>query len=81
MNRDIAPFGLRLPAKLKNKLEESAEKNIRSLNAELVARLAESLEGDEKRLGDYSTGELVDELLRRSEPGRVEIQVAGFTKA
>lgn len=37
--RDIAPFGVRLPAELKDKLQESAKKNSRSLNSEIVTRL------------------------------------------
>lgn len=44
MSRNINPFGLRMPAELKEKLEEEAKKNMRSLNAELVARLEESFE-------------------------------------
>lgn len=43
MSRDIKPFGLRMPSKLKDALQKSAEENKRSLNAELVARLTESL--------------------------------------
>lgn len=37
--RNINPFGLRLQPDLKLKLEEAAEKNKRSLNAEISARL------------------------------------------
>ncbi|EJL6947036.1 Arc family DNA-binding protein [Vibrio cholerae] len=44
MSRNINPFGLRMPPELKEKLEEEAKKNMRSLNAELVARLEESFE-------------------------------------
>ena len=39
MSRDIAPFGLRMPAELKAKLEKMATKNRRSLNAEIVVLL------------------------------------------
>ncbi|MCG6265359.1 Arc family DNA-binding protein [Vibrio vulnificus] len=44
MSRNINPFGLRMPPELKEKLEEEAKKNMRSLNAELVARLEESFD-------------------------------------
>lgn len=43
MTREINPFGLRMPPKLKQTLEEEAKRNMRSLNAELVARLEESV--------------------------------------
>ena len=38
----IAPFGLRMQPELKQKLEDSARANNRSMNAELVARLEAS---------------------------------------
>lgn len=41
--RNINPFGLRLQPDLKTQLEAAAEKNKRSLNAEISARLEESL--------------------------------------
>lgn len=34
--RDIAPYGVRMPAELKEKLQEVAKKNGRSLNSEIV---------------------------------------------
>ncbi|HPY42543.1 MAG TPA: Arc family DNA-binding protein [Thiolinea sp.] len=37
------PFGLRLPPELKEELERLAEQNRRSLNAELIVRLEESV--------------------------------------
>lgn len=46
--RDINPFGLRMPAELKDVLEKSAEKNRRSLNAEILVRLEQSVEQDGK---------------------------------
>lgn len=42
MSREINPFGLRMPAELKARLEDAAHDNRRSLNAEIVARLQES---------------------------------------
>ncbi|EAX4620384.1 hypothetical protein GF252_24140 [Salmonella enterica subsp. salamae] len=44
--RDIAPYGVRLPAHLKEMLQESAKKNGRSLNSEIIFRLTESYLND-----------------------------------
>jgi hypothetical protein len=41
--QDINPFGVRMPADLKQLLDFEAKKNTRSLNSEIVARLWESL--------------------------------------
>ena len=46
--REINPFGLRMPAELKETLEKSAEKNRRSLNAEILVRLEESITQERK---------------------------------
>jgi plasmid stability protein len=42
MSREINPFGLRMPADLREKLEVEAAKAGRSMNAELVHRLQQS---------------------------------------
>jgi hypothetical protein len=39
---DIPPFGLRLPRRLKERVEASAQANSRSLNAEITVRLEQS---------------------------------------
>ena len=39
MSRDIAPFGVRMPASLKEQLQTMASDNKRSLNAEIVAAI------------------------------------------
>lgn len=44
--RNINPFGLRLQPHLRSKLEDAAEANKRSLNAEISARLEESFLAD-----------------------------------
>jgi predicted DNA-binding protein len=44
MSRDITPFGLRMPAELKARVDAAATKSGRSINAEVVARLQESFE-------------------------------------
>ena len=46
MSRDIAPFGLRMPQELKERIESLAKKNRRSLNAEIVV-LLESVVNDQ----------------------------------
>lgn len=43
MSRNIKPFGLRLPDKLKDELRLQAKKNKRSLNAEITLLLEKSL--------------------------------------
>lgn len=40
----IAPFGLRMQSELKERVKAAAERNNRSMNAEIVARLEESFE-------------------------------------
>jgi len=62
--QNIAPFGLRMQPDLKSSLEKAARKIPRSLNAEIVSRLEQSL-ATRRDLKDYSDGELIDELLRR----------------
>lgn len=46
--RNINPFGLRLQPELKARLEEAAEKNKRSLNAEISARLEITIDIDRR---------------------------------
>jgi len=62
---DIAPLGVRMPPEIKNALTHAAHVNGRSLNAEIVLRLRESLEegravssslASEPVLEVYSTG-------------------------
>lgn len=42
----IAPFGLRMPESLKNKIADRAKANGRSMNAEIVQILQETLDAD-----------------------------------
>jgi hypothetical protein len=72
MMRDIAPFGLRIPADLKKRIEEAASQSLRSLNAEMIVRLSSSFRGP---LSDYSDGDLIAELMSRYERGDVYIRV------
>lgn len=59
--RNINPFGLRLQPEIKAKLEEAAERNKRSLNAEISARLEESFQGQFDR-GELLTAEKAREV-------------------
>ncbi|WP_442904854.1 Arc family DNA-binding protein [Hafnia sp.] len=43
----IAPFGLRMPEELKEKIAERAKNNGRSMNAEIVQILQDAVEFDE----------------------------------
>lgn len=44
LSKCIKPFGLRLNTELKDVLKEKASNNGRSLNAEIIIRLRDSLE-------------------------------------
>ena len=58
MSRDVNPFGLRMPPEVKEELEKLAEQNRRSLNAEIVVRLEESIRREKERC-------ITEENLRR----------------
>jgi hypothetical protein len=58
MVKDINPFGVRMPPEVKAELEKLAEQNRRSLNAEIVVRLEESIKREKERW-------LTEENLRR----------------
>ena len=45
--RELAPTGIRIPTKLKLAIKESAKKNNRSMNSEVVARLQSTIDADE----------------------------------
>lgn len=68
--RNINPFGLRMQPDLREMIERSAERNHRSLNAEIVARLEESFIGrpaDEQADQDHpiATGPGAQELVKQ----------------
>ena len=58
---------LRVPPELKQKIEESAEKNNRSQSAEMVARLEQSF--DEPMAFDPADAEMVTKLVAQSMQG------------
>lgn len=70
----IAPFGLRMQPELRKKLEESASKNGRSLNAELIARLESSFQTKKS----LSVDDLIKELMGRFPNGTIEIKNRKF---
>lgn len=51
MSREHQQMRVRLPPDLKDNLEQLATKNGRSMNAEIVYRLQQSLEHDQNRMG------------------------------
>ena len=62
---DIVPFGLRIQDDLKDELKKAARgKKKWSLNAEIEKRLEESFQA-RNELGQFSDGELIDELIKR----------------
>ena len=77
MSRDIAPFGLRMPAELKARIEEWAVKNSRSINSEIIGRLVASLEANQRPLMSYTDGDLIKELVDRYDRGAISIQIIG----
>lgn len=69
MSRDVNPFGLRMPPEVKEELEKMAEQNRRSLNAEIVVRLEESIKREkDKCISEEGLRRIVSEELdkRRS---------------
>lgn len=75
MSRDIAPFGLRMPAKLKAAIEAWAAKHSRSINSEIVGRLVDSLDESARPLRSYSDGDLIKELVDRYGRGAISIRI------
>lgn len=74
MSRDITPFGLRMPAELKSRVDAAAAKNGRSINAEVIARLQDSFEV-QTGVKDAPVGQLLEEVVLRL-GARVQIIVA-----
>jgi molybdopterin converting factor small subunit len=64
MYKDINPFGVRFPAELREKIEQSATENHRSMNAEVIAQMLAAYK-EKNNLVEFSDGELIDELIRR----------------
>ena len=70
MSRDVNPFGLRLPPELKEELERLAEQNRRSLNAELIVRLEESVQrGGQTCITAEEVRQIVEQALAKAGKG------------
>lgn len=67
MAREYSQVNFRIPTKLKEKIEESASTNERSITAELVARLEQSF--DEPMAFDPADAEMVTKLVAQSMQG------------
>ena len=72
MNEDIVQMNLKVPASLRDKLREAADKNHRSMTAELIARVSQSFDDEpmedrvlelEERVG------MLESFLERAYPG------------
>lgn len=69
--RDIAPFGLRMPPMLKERVKRAAVENGRSMNAEIVATLEKEYPEDV-----YTAEEFVDYLQSLTAPMDLDSQIA-----
>ena len=71
MNKQIPPFGLRLPPEVKEHLEKLAEENRRSLNAEIIVRLEQSIRQEGKSCIEEERLRLIlkEELTRLGKAG------------
>lgn len=73
--RNINPFGLRMQPTLKARIEEAAQANHRSLNAEITARLEESFAPRSDSASISTLGEAVDLLMEIGKASGMPIQV------
>lgn len=71
MTKDINPFGLRMPPDVKAEIEKLAEQNRRSLNAEIVVRLEESIRREKERcISEEGLRRIVSEELSKKFDGK-----------
>lgn len=80
MSRDINPFGLRMPPELKKEVQDEADKNSRSLNAEIVMRLQKSFEDEAPK---FNFEEAMHEALHGPKPelNPVHVEIQEFITA
>lgn len=77
---DADKFMIRLPEGMRERIAEAAKTNGRSMNAEVVARLEKSLEGDGASLKEVPDAMLYQEIARRAgENFSVEIAIKSKT--
>ena len=65
MSRADPQINIRVPIGLKKEIEHAAIENSRSLNAEVVHRLQDSLNKTKINKSDLTTEELMEELAKR----------------
>ncbi|EPQ3875570.1 Arc family DNA-binding protein [Acinetobacter baumannii] len=65
MSRADPQINIRVPIELKKEIEHAAIENSRSLNAEVVHRLQESLSSGRVNKSELTTEELMEELSKR----------------
>ncbi|HCK30139.1 MULTISPECIES: Arc family DNA-binding protein [Acinetobacter] len=74
MSRADPQINIRVPIELKKEIEHAAIENSRSLNAEVVHRLQDSLSRGKVNKSDLSTEELMEELSSRLEKFKITIE-------
>lgn len=66
MGREDPQLKLRLSEDLKSRISEAAQQNGRSVNAEIVARLTQTFDGEEEIWAEvHRLSETIDDLLKR----------------
>ncbi|EME5683853.1 TPA: Arc family DNA-binding protein [Acinetobacter baumannii] len=74
MSRADPQINIRVPIELKKEIEHAAIENSRSLNAEVVYRLQESLSSGRVNKSELTTEELMEELSSRLEKFKITIE-------
>ena len=69
------PFSMRLPETIKQRIDDAAAKNGRSINSEITERLIDSFVIEMRPLSTYSDGELIRELIDRHQKGKIRIEI------
>lgn len=64
-------FVVRLPDGMRDRIAEAAELNVRSMNAEIVARLEMTFDA----MGKITPGEMIEALMKAFPPGMIEIRI------
>jgi len=78
---DIVPLMVRLRESLRARLERAAERNQRSMNLEIAARLEQSFTRDEMRAGDEERKKAMDMLNRSNHQLMMEIRNSWAARA
>ncbi|HHP0305470.1 Arc family DNA-binding protein [Acinetobacter baumannii] len=74
MSRADPQINIRVPIELKKEIEHAAIENSRSLNAEVVHRLQQSLSSGRVNKSELTTEELMEELSSRLEKFKITIE-------